>query len=208
MKVKILSSYPKQTFEIGNIYFSSDLHLNHEAIIKFGRKFDNVKQMNNHIITEINSKVGKDDMLILMGDTMMVNKDYAWFLDSIICENVIMLFGNHCGLGRLTEVKNSCQFDKLKYIGHYLELIIDKQIICCSHYPMFNWNYQDDGSFHLSGHLHGDENYIIKQMREYKCMDVGIDSYYNMFGEYSLFSFAKICDILKDKKVIGRHKNK
>jgi len=205
MKIKILSSYPKKTFEVSNLFFSSDLHLRHQAVVNFGRNFKDLEQMNTHIISEINKKVGKDDIIVLLGDTIMVDKDYAWFLDSIICENVILLFGNHCGVGRLTEIKNSYQFDKLKYIGYYLELSVDKQIVCCSHYPMFNWNYQDEGSFHLSGHLHGDENHIIELMRKYKCMDVGIDSYYNMFGEYSVFSFEQICEILKDKKIIGRH---
>lgn len=205
MKVKILTSYPKQTIEVNNVYFSSDLHLNHSAVIKYGRKFDNVEQMNNDIIVEINRKVQKNDLLVLMGDSMMIDKNYAQLLSDLVCENVIMLFGNHCGVGRLTEVFESKQFDKLLYIGYYLELNIDKQIVCCSHYPMFNFNYQDDGSFHLSGHLHGDENPIIKEMRKYKCMDVGVDSYYNMFGEYSVFSFEQVKEILKNKLIIGRH---
>ena len=36
-------------------------------------------------------------------------------------------------------------------------------------------------------------------------MDVGIDNFYKMFGEYSIFSFEQIKEILKDKLIVGRH---
>jgi calcineurin-like phosphoesterase family protein len=203
MKVKILSSYPKQTFKVDKLWFSSDLHLDHDVIIKFGRKFDTLAHMNDHILYEINRLVRKDDMLVLLGDTMMGEKDYSKFLNSLICENVILLVGNHCSRSKLLSALR--ENDKLVYLGEYLELNVDKQIICCSHFPMFNFNYQDDGAIMVHGHTHGDESDILKQIHEYKCMDVGIDSYYNMFGEYSVFSFEQICEILKDKKIIRRH---
>lgn len=202
MKVKILTSYPKQTFEVDNLFFSSDFHLGHQAIIDFGRKFNNVKEMDIAIVDEVNRKVDKNDMLVLLGDTMMSEKDYSKFLNSLICENVILLVGNHCNRGKLL---GSLIEDKLLHISDYLELNVDKQIICCSHFPMFHWNFQSDNAFMLHGHNHGDEGEILKQIHEYKCMDVGIDSYYNMFGEYSIFSLSQIKDILRDKKVIGRH---
>jgi|GEM_PF-4561943 len=205
MKVKILTSFPKRTIEVENVFFSSDLHLDHQAVIDFGRNFDNLLEMNVIIIDEINAKVGKNDLLVLLGDTMMGEKHYARFLDNIDCENVIMLFGNHCNIGKLKKIESDYQFEKLLYIGYYLELNIDKQIICCSHYPMFNWNYQDDGSISLHGHLHADESDVAKEIHKYKSMDVGIDNYYKMFGEYSIFSFAEIKETLKDKLIIGRH---
>lgn len=80
MKVKILNIFPKQTYNFDNVYFSSDLHLNHEAVIKYGRKFDNISHMNDHIILEINRLVRKNDLLVLMGDTLMGEKDYERFL--------------------------------------------------------------------------------------------------------------------------------
>lgn len=205
MKIKILTSYPKQTFNLNNVWFSSDLHLGHKAVIDFGRKFKHLEHMNEHIIFEINMKVGENDLLVLMGDSMMKEKDYVSFLNKLFCNNVIMLIGNHCNRGKLQNTLLEC--NKLLYVGDYLELNIDKQIICCSHFPFFNWNYQEEGSFHLHGHLHGDENAVVKEIHKYRSMDVGIDSYYNMFGEYSLFSFEQIKEILKDKLIIGRHEN-
>jgi calcineurin-like phosphoesterase family protein len=204
MKVKIIS-HPKQTLEVNNVYFSSDLHLNHKAIIDFGRKFNNVEEMNNTIYANINNKVGKDDLLVLLGDTLMVDKDYNKFLSLINCENIIMLYGNHCNVRRFEEV-NGYPANKLLYHGYYLELSIDKQIICCSHYPMFHWNFQSDDSFELHGHCHGDEpSEILKEIHKYKCMDVGIDNYYNIFGTYDVFSFQDIENLLHNKLIAHRH---
>jgi calcineurin-like phosphoesterase family protein len=194
MKVKILTSFPKQTYNFNNVYFSSDFHLNHKAVIDYGRKFDSVEHMNDHIIVETNKLVKEKDLLILTGDTMMGEKNYEQFLDSLVCKNVIMLYGNHCSLSKMLSVK-------------YLELNIEGQIICCSHFPHFCWNFQDDGSFFLHGHNHGDEPHLVKEIHKYKSMDVGIDSYHKLFGTYSVFSFSEIKEILKDKLIIGRHEN-
>ena len=203
MKVKILTSFPKQTYHFDNVFFSSDFHIDHQAVIDFGRKFSNLLEMNIHIIDEINKKVDKASLLVLCGDTMMNEKNYGDFLSKINCENVIMLYGNHCNRGKLLTTFNN--FDKLIYVGDYLELITEGQIICCSHYPHFNWNYQDEGAISLHGHLHGDTNPVVKEIHKYKSMDVGVDSYYNTFGEYSIFSLAQIKELLKDKLTAGRH---
>ena len=205
MKVKILSSFPKQTLNVDKVWFSSDLHLNHQAVIDYGREFDSVSHMNDSILNEINKVVRENDLLVLLGDTMMGEKVYVDFLNSLVCKNIILLYGNHCNIGKIQTVFNSSIGEKLKYVGYYLELNIEKQIICCSHFPMFNWNYQDDGAFHLHGHLHADESSVVKEIHKYKSMDVGIDNYYKLFGEYSLFSFEKVCELLKDKLIIGRH---
>lgn len=198
MKVKILTSYPKKTIEVENVYFSSDIHYDHEAVIKFGRNFFDLKHMNSYMVKTINDRVGEKDLLVLLGDTMMGEKDYSSFLSSLTCKNVILLYGNHCSISKL-------QATETLYQGYYLELSIDKQIICCSHYPMFNWNYQDEGSFQLHGHTHGDESPVLKEIHKYKSMDVGVDSYYNIFGEYNVFSFEQIKKILRNKLTIGRH---
>lgn len=203
MKVKILTSFPKQTINVDNVFISSDLHLRHQSVINFGRDFSDLDQMNNYIIGEINRKVGKNSLLILLGDTIMVDKDYNWFLSEIVCENVIMLYGNHCNRGRLLDA--FIESDKLLYAGDYLELNIEGQIVCCQHYPSFNWNYQDQNSISVHGHLHADENDVVKEIHKYKSMDCGIDNYYKLFGEYSVFSFEQIKELLKDKLTIGRH---
>lgn len=200
MKVKLFNKF---LGEFNNVYFSSDLHLNHEAVIKFGRKFNNVAEMNHVILTQINTKIKKEDLLVLLGDTIMINKDYNWVLDSINCKNIIMLYGNHCNRIKIaqTALEKSVLFH-----GDYVELSVNNQKLICSHYPIMHWNYQDEDSIMLHGHLHGDEpSEIIKAMHQYKCMDVGIDAYYRDFGYYDIYGFHQIIRELKGKKVVKRH---
>ena len=206
MNVKIISS-PKLNINVNNVYVSSDLHLNHEQVIKFGRNFSFVQEMNEVLIDNINQKVKQNDLLILMGDTLMINKDYNKFLSMLNCENVIMLYGNHCNPNRFKEITGSCS-NKLLYHGYYLELVINKQIIVCSHYPIWNWNYQNDGSFMLHGHNHSDEDEVLLQIHKYKCMDVGVDNYYKIFGNYNVFSFEQVVNVLKNKKIGNRHEQR
>lgn len=197
MKVKL---FGKNLGQFENLWFSSDLHLNHEQVLKFGRDFSTVEEMNKYLIDCINQNCGKDDLLVLCGDTMMINKDYNSFVESVNCK-LIILYGNHCNRNRFAEVMS----DRLLYHGDYCQLRIGTQIIVCSHYPLFHWDYQDDGSISLHGHNHGDESGLLKEIHKYKSMDVGVDAYYNIYGQYGIFSFEDILERTKDKLIIGRH---
>lgn len=201
MKVKLFN---KVIGEFNNVFFSSDLHLGHQNILTFGRKFDNIQEMDTYITAIINSTVSSNDLIVLLGDTMMGQKDYSSFLNSIICDNVILLVGNHCNRSKLLTTLH--ETDKLLYLLEYAEFVIEGQIICCSHYPMMHWNYQSDNSISLHGHLHGDEpSQIIKDIHEHNSMDVGIDAYYNEYSIYGLYDLNKIIKKLKNKVTISRH---
>lgn len=200
MKVKIQTTFPKVTYEVDNVYFSSDLHLGHQAVIDYGRSFKSLEEMNYKIISSINEIVGYNDILVLLGDTMMGEKNYERFLDALVCKNIILLYGNHCNIGKIEAVE-----EKLLYHGHYVELLVDKQYICCQHYPSFHWNHQEDGSLSLHGHLHADESAIVKEIHKYKSLDVGVDNYFKLYGKYRPFSFTEVVRILKNNKTIERH---
>lgn len=51
------------------IYFTSDLHLGHNNILKFtGRPYDSMEEMNRELIRNINFRVTKNDWLYILGD--------------------------------------------------------------------------------------------------------------------------------------------
>lgn len=70
----------------------------------------------------------------------------------------------------------------------YLEIEIDKKMICLMHYPIEDWNNRPKNSVHLHGHVHGKLNDFQPKGR----LDVGIDSAYKIFGEYKPFSWNEI----------------
>ncbi|UTY40724.1 hypothetical protein NMU03_08205 [Allocoprobacillus halotolerans] len=54
------------------IYFTSDLHLGHENIIRLNdRPFENVEDMNRVLIQNWNSFVKKNDFIYILGDLTM-----------------------------------------------------------------------------------------------------------------------------------------
>lgn len=205
MKVKIFD----KSYEFPDVYVTSDLHISHKNIAgekvsnwKSGyRTFDTLYEMDNCILRNL-LDVGSKDLLVLLGDTLMAGKDYEAFLEYIDCDNIVMLLGNHCRRDKLTKLTHR----KLLFVGDYLEMSVDGQFIVCSHYPMVSWNHSGKGAYMLHGHLHADENKVVEHLhRDYKVMDVGIDNYYKLFGEYKPFRIREIKKILENKTLNEHH---
>lgn len=195
-----------------NIWFTSDLHINHKNIV-YGvsswdnkevscRKFDTIEEMNSTIIDNINKLVMKDDYLVILGDLMMGIKDYDELFDSIVCKNLIIVKGNHdvITLDRICDERGLLCVD-------YLELIIGDIFVVLSHYPLFSWNKGKDAkrvkrSIHLFGHVHSSFNLATEETnsmaynynKNFQSLDVGVDSAYTLLGEYRPFNF--VSDIL------------
>ena len=53
----------------GKLYFTSDVHYNHQNVISFGsRPFANVRDMNKYIIDTLHNTLKPEDTLITLGD--------------------------------------------------------------------------------------------------------------------------------------------
>jgi calcineurin-like phosphoesterase family protein len=94
-----------------NIFFCSDPHYGHSGIVmgtsnwdnKSGcRPFDTIEDMNSVLVNNINSVVGKNDILFCLGDWSFGSyktgdniTNIKKFREQIECENVHLIFGNH-----------------------------------------------------------------------------------------------------------------
>jgi len=209
-----------------NLFFTSDTHYWHKNIC-FGesvwadkenstRKFDSVKEMSRHIVSQINKYVEQDDILFHLGDWSFSGIENIWnFRKQIICKNIHFLIGNHDNAIKknliLPNVIRNHPYSEIlidgtntdgeypnyveaKYIfssvQDYLEIQVDKQPICMMHYPIDSWNR---GFIHLHGHVHHKlDNSILNT--KYKRMDVGIDN-----AEFKPYSWEEIKQIM-DKR--------
>ena len=141
------------------LWFMSDLHYNHENVIKFNRRpFENVKEMNWHIEQELITKVGPGDILFDMGDLF-------WKTDETTMKNVISLaspkewykiLGNHDNYNVYRKSYIGTLFTLLSDI---LEINVDHEgrnyrLTLC-HYPMISWNGKARGTLMIHGHCHG-----------------------------------------------------
>ena len=167
--------------EIDMIYFTSNMHLGHEAIIHMcNRPFKNVEEMNRTLIRNINSMVHKNDTVYLLGDvTHRVSLDEANELISKLNGHKILICGNHDKNYDFLELKGYCSTS-----------------ISLMHYPMLEWPKSRHGSIHLHGHQQNRFEYNI-QMKEQgiKRYDVGMDG-----NDYFPVSLNRILEFMEVEK--------
>ena len=169
------------------IYFTSDLHLGHENIIRLtNRPFDSVEDMNNKLIHNYNSIVHKNDLVYILGDlTYKVSVDKSNKLIQQLKGRKVLIRGNH----------------DLKYDSHLFEDILDykefsqdKVKYVLMHYPLMSWNGSHSGrSIHLHGHIHSQDLYNLKNRHDFVLRyDVGVDA-----NDYFPVSLSYIKDFYK-----------
>lgn len=188
-----------------NFFISSDLHLNHEAVIGFSnRPFANAEEMNRVLIDNINEVVGENDTYVIAGDIVFGQQkvaDAIKFRKQIKCRNVMWVRGNHDP--RWDKMETLRPF--FREITPYLELKIDGQVIVICHYPILVWYHHDRGAWHCHGHCHnGLWQFMLsasrfEPLRNRKMLDVGVD---NPLCGYKPFSYAQIEEYMNTKQIV------
>jgi calcineurin-like phosphoesterase family protein len=182
---------------MANIYFTSDLHLDHTNIIKYcKRPFSSGIEMTDELIIKWNTQVNSDDLVFILGDFLW-GKDVNRLIEVTARLNgkKILIRGNHD------------QFTDNEYLNagflkvlSMTEFNINGYSFILCHYQMMHWNNSHHGSFHLYGHQHDKKqytpNHIAYQqlgMSERK-MNVCMDS-----NNFKLFSIDEIITKLKER---------
>lgn len=156
------------------IYFTSDLHLNHEAAIRMcNRPFETLEEMNLTLINNINAMVKKHDTLYILGDaTYKGGLEDANKLISQINGKKILIRGNH------DRKYDPTLFDDIRdFLEVHLGCSGQNYSISLMHYPMVEWPKSRHGSIHLHGHQHNGPEYN-QRMKEQgiRRYDVGVDA--------------------------------
>lgn len=167
---------------MSKVYISSDLHLGHTNIIKYCPEsrghFETVDQMNEQIITNINSMVSDEDTLILVGDLCFTSPLKGCEYLKRINGKKILIWGNHD-----KKLRNSTEFQSQRGLmgviqeADYLELTHThggiKHNICLMHFPILSWHRAGHGAMHFFGHCHTPKSKNIPRGRS---QDIGLDS--------------------------------
>lgn len=152
------------------IYYTSDLHFGHQNILKYEpRPWSNIDEMDKGLIERWNSKVNDDDEVWILGDlTFYKEKEKNIELVSQLKGRKHLIVGNHD------------YYVREKYLNNYFESISQyKKIwdqgreIILFHYPIFNWDKQQFGSYHLYGHVHSQKEFQLNIPNSY---NVGVDT--------------------------------
>lgn len=161
---------------MSNIYFSSDLHLNHDReFIYAPRGFKNIYEMNDTIVNNFCKTVGWDDHLFLLGDLMLGDNSAISMLNQIPGHKHIII-GNHDTNNRIALYEEMYDTEVLGYAD---VLKHEGLTFYLSHYPTLTSNLEADARLYkhvtnLYGHTHQTTNFYNGMPYMYH---VGVDSH-------------------------------
>lgn len=162
----------------GRIFVTSDTHFGDpEALDRFGRGFSTIPEMDDRIVNGINEVVGRDDLLLHLGDFTgrlpgSRTRHARAIRERLSCERIILVRGNH-------DPARNPEFDALFESVHDLLSFRCNEAPCLNgderivlgHYPLRVWQGRHDGACHLYGHVHG----TIPELG--RSTDVGVDNW-------------------------------
>lgn len=169
------------------VFFTSDTHFFHRAIIQYcQRPFDSLAQMNTAIMRIWNRQVRKTDRVYHLGDVSFGGASETFQLLAQLNGEICLITGNHDD--KLSSDPYLCE--RFSFVQPYHEETISGQKIIMCHYPITQWNYAQRGSWHLYGHTHGSIQLAGR------AMDVGIDAH----PQFRLWSFEEIAQRLQARR--------
>ena len=152
-------------------YYISDNHFFHDGIILMDkRKFADAESMNEAMIESWNSRVHKNDEVVILGDLSIGNAEQTTEVVKRLKGKKYLIVGNH---DRFAKDKH---FDRslFQFVGEYHEMNDNGRKVILCHYPILCYNGQyrldKEGNpkvYMLHGHIHNTQDVdILEQAKE------------------------------------------
>ena len=165
------------------IWVTADTHFGHESISRHcDRPFATVGEMDEVLIRNWNSRIGKNDLVYHLGD-------FSWKLPETYLNRlngkVFLIRGNH------SHRMSKKHFDGFEFVKDVYQLKYNGRKFWMSHYAHRTWPSKNYGSIHLFGHSHcALEDYGLSA-------DVGVDCSERIIGRpYSPISMDEIVEYM------------
>lgn len=131
-----------------NIYFISDTHFGHWFAVWFwNRPFKNIREMNNVLIDNWNSRIKDEDVVVIVGDFFAGNKLFSKYLLKNLNGDKIFIKGNHDFKFRYKKLLDSRDIK----IYNRIEFSLNDNHFILTHKPMKN---VPDDVINIHGHHH------------------------------------------------------
>ena len=155
------------------IYFTSDLHFNHDKdFIYRGRGFNSVSDMNEAIIYNWNRTVNAEDTVYVLGDLMLGDTEAGMRCINALNGEIRVILGNHDTDRRIAEYARCPKITDIKFADRLR--ISSKHSFYLSHYPVYVHNDADKPLWCLSGHTHSKKIF----QEEFPCnYNVAVDAH-------------------------------
>ena len=189
------------------VWLTSDSHYYHKNILKYcSRPFETVEEMNQALIDNWNSVVGKDDHVYHLGDFCFgnVEKWNSILEPGVLNGNIHLILGNHDVPQIFKESVNRERFCEITY---QKMLLFDGWTIFLNHFPFLDFsNSIDHKVIEAHGHLHTSP-FSLGTITEEKAKhlnwnqyDVGVDN--NDYTPISLEKFFEEIFKRREKTLI------
>ena len=150
---------------MGKVFFTSDLHFGHANVITFDKRpFTTVEEMDEELIKRWNNKVGKSDLVYVLGDMIWKSlTNYAEPLIKSLNGQIILIRGNHDRF-----INNAKAKKALAGIKDYDDIVVtlengNKRRCILSHYFMPFYSAHQYQTILLHGHSHSSEECNIER---------------------------------------------
>lgn len=141
------------------IYYIADCHFYHGALnTKMDKRgFESAEDMNEYMIEKWNSKVGKTDTVVILGDLSLGTVEETNNLINRLKGKLCLITGNH------DKYVGKSDFDagRFEWIDNYREITDSQKKVICCHYPIpfYEGQYRkrhngDPKAYMLYGHVH------------------------------------------------------
>ena len=141
-------------------FYISDLHFGHTNIIAFDKRpFSTAEEMDEYMIQQWNSVVGRSDEVYIIGDMFMGhNADAQIKILNRLNGMKFLIEGNHDK--RIAKV-----YQKYQHVSQIKQVKdgLYKLFLCHYPVPVFDGHYHDN-VFHLYGHVHNSHEEEITQI--------------------------------------------
>ena len=148
------------------IFFTADTHWGHENVIGFDKRpFDTVEEMDTELIRRWNAKLGKGDLVYVLGDMIWKTRnDTAEALIRSLNGQIILIKGNHDRFLHNAKAKNA-----LAGVKDYDDICVKledgtERRVILSHYYMPFYNGHRYHAVHLHGHSHNSEECMQEEL--------------------------------------------
>ena len=136
-------------------YFTSDLHIGHENIIRFSnRPFSTLDEMNRTLVDNWNSRVTERDDVFVLGDMFYRKKEGVEEILKKLKGRKHLIIGNH-------DYSWMKSIEPRKYFVETETLLVLKEegrVMTLCHYPIMSWPHMYHGSYCIFGHIHNSAN--------------------------------------------------
>ena len=137
------------------IYFISDTHIGHAAIIRLcKRPFATVEEMDEVLVANWNARVGNGDTVYFLGDLFFkASAEHVREVLAALKGKKHLVIGNHECSWMTPELLE----EHFLSVNHFLDISTCGHHFYMCHYPILDWGGKKD-SFMLHGHIHGNRN--------------------------------------------------